>query len=154
MISLTEIYHAHAAGMLRIAYHFLGSRADAEDVVHDVFLALPDSLETYREEGKLGAWLRQVTVRMALGKMRRRRRDVSVEAAEHHPAPLKEPLSDWLERGIRALPDALRTVFVLREIEGYSHAEVGKLLGIRRGTSEVRYHRAIRQLRKTLEESA
>lgn len=85
--------------------------------------------------------------------MRRHRREVSIELVADHPAEKKpEPVSDWLERGIESLPETLRAVFVLKEIEGYSHAEIGELLGIRRGTSEVRYHRAIRQLRETLKE--
>ena len=55
-----------------------------------------------------------------------------------------------LNEAIAALPDELRAVFVLREIEGYSHAEIGEILGIRRGTSEVRLFRAIRMLRRAL----
>lgn len=150
--ALSEIYHAHAGAMLRVAYHLLGTRADAEDAVHDVFLALPDSLARYRDEGKLGAWLRTLTVRVALGKMRRRRREVPLGSADDRAAPDKKGMSDWLERGIRSLPDKLRVVFVLKEIEGYSHSEIGELLGIRKGTSEVRHHRAIRHLRRVLKE--
>ena len=56
-----------------------------------------------------------------------------------------------LEGALRAIPDKLRVVFVLREIEGYTHAEIAELLGIRRGTSEVRLHRAMRALRRQLE---
>ena len=55
-----------------------------------------------------------------------------------------------LNEAIAALPDELRAVFVLREVEGYSHAEIGEMLGIRRGTSEVRLFRAIRLLRRSL----
>ena len=55
-----------------------------------------------------------------------------------------------LHQAIASLPDPLRTVFVLREIEDYSHNEISQLLGIRRGTSEVRLYRAIRLLRELL----
>jgi RNA polymerase sigma-70 factor (ECF subfamily) len=57
-----------------------------------------------------------------------------------------------LERALATLPDALRSVFVLKEVEGYSHSEIADLLGIRRGTSEVRLLRAIRRLRQELED--
>lgn len=151
--ALASLYHAHAARLLRVAYHLLGSRSDAEDVVHDVFVGLPEALGRYQEQGKFGAWIRQLAVRTALGRMRRHRREVSVELLTDHPAAKKpEPVSDWLERGIGSLPENLRAVFVLKEIEGYSHAEISDLLGIRRGTSEVRYHRAIRRLRESLKE--
>jgi RNA polymerase sigma-70 factor (ECF subfamily) len=55
-----------------------------------------------------------------------------------------------VQRAIDALPASLRVVFVLREIEGYSHAEIGELLEIKPNASEVRLHRAIRSLRRTL----
>lgn len=153
--ALAHLYRAHAGSMLRVAYHLLGSWADAEDVVHDVFLGLPEALGAYREQGRFAGWIRRLAVRVALQRLRRTRREVSLDAVDQHPGQSSsEPAGEWLERGIRALPETLRTVFVLKEIEGYSHAEIGELLGIRRGTSEVRYHRAIRQLRETLKESS
>ncbi len=152
--ALSQLYHAHAETMLRVAYHLLGSRADAEDVVHDVFLGLPEALHGYREQGKFASWINRIAVRTALGRMRRQRREISIDLVAERLAEQKsEPVSDWLERGIRSLPETLRIVFVLREIEGYSHNEIGELLGIRRGTSEVRYHRAIKQLQETLKEA-
>lgn len=66
--ALARLYHAHAGDMLRVAYHLLGSRADAEDVVHDVFLGLPEALSGYREQGKFAAWIRRLAVRTALGR--------------------------------------------------------------------------------------
>ena len=77
--ALSQLYHAHAGGMLRVAYHLLGSRADAEDVVHDVFLGLPEALRGYEERGKFASWIRRLAVRTALGRMRRHRREVSIE---------------------------------------------------------------------------
>ena len=59
---------------------------------------------------------------------------------------------DALERAIASLPDGLRAVFVLREVEGYSHAEIAALLEIRENTSQVRHHRAVRMLRSALGE--
>jgi RNA polymerase sigma-70 factor, ECF subfamily len=57
-----------------------------------------------------------------------------------------------LQAAIDALPDRLRCVLVLKEVEGYSHAEVGELLGISAGASRVRLNRAMRRLRKTMED--
>ncbi len=58
-----------------------------------------------------------------------------------------------LEDAVNALPGALRTVFVLRDVEGYTHGEIGEMLGIGKGASRVRLHRARRILRKRLEPS-
>jgi RNA polymerase sigma factor (sigma-70 family) len=152
--ALSELYHVHAGGLLRVAYHLLGSRADAEDVVHDVFVGLPEALAAYREQGRFAGWLHRLTVRTALQRLRRTRREEPLELSPEQEAhEVTAHLSDWLERGIRSLPETLRVVFVLKEVEGYSHGEIAQLLGIRKGTSEVRHHRAIKQLRDTLKES-
>jgi RNA polymerase sigma-70 factor (ECF subfamily) len=58
-----------------------------------------------------------------------------------------------VRRAVEALPDSLRTVVVLKIVEGYSHAEIGELLGIGRGASEVRLSRALERLRRNLGET-
>ncbi|MDQ3518993.1 MAG: sigma-70 family RNA polymerase sigma factor [Gemmatimonadota bacterium] len=124
----------------------------------DIFLGLPDALKRYEERG-LESWLKRVTVRLVLTRQRahQRRREVAYEDA---PEPFRNSHADkvsahvTLERGIAALPDSLRAVFVLKEIEGYSHVEVGSLLGISAGASEVRLCRAIKSLRHHLREVA
>ena len=92
---------------------------------------------------------------MALDRLRReaRRRQVPLDPLlDRSREPGPEAVGDRLEleRAITGLPDALRTVFVLKEIAGYSHGEIGRILGIRTGTSEVRLCRAIRTLRRVL----
>jgi RNA polymerase sigma-70 factor (ECF subfamily) len=155
--SLDALFHRHARALLGVAYRLTGSSAEAEDVVQDLFVGLPDALRRYAEQGTLGAWLRTVTVRLALDRMRRRERrrevplDSTVErfAGDSRAAGAMEARWD-LERALATLPDALRVVFMLKEVDGYSHAEIGRLLGIRTGTSEVRLHRAIKALRGVL----
>lgn len=146
--ALAALYHEHAAMLLRVATHVTGNAADGEDVVQDLFVALPEALARYEERGQLGAWLRGVCIRLALQRLRAARRWAD-DDGDDRPAPMgiahEERLA--LVDAIAALPDSLRVVFVLREVEGYSHAEIAALLGIRRNTSEVRHHRAIRQLR-------
>ena len=59
-----------------------------------------------------------------------------------------------LEQALAGLPDELRAVFVLKEIEGYSHREIGELMGIQPGTSKIRLHRARRELQRSIEGTA
>ncbi|OLB07381.1 MAG: hypothetical protein AUH06_05545 [Gemmatimonadetes bacterium 13_2_20CM_69_27] len=153
--ALAGLYHRHAGRLLGIAFRLTGSRSEAEDVVQDVFVGLPLAVRRYHEQGEFVGWLRTVTVRVALGHLRRegRRRQVPLNPLSEPsggagPEALGERLE--LERAITTLPDALRTVFVLKEVAGYSHAEIGRMLGIRTGTSEVRLCRAIRTLRRVL----
>ena len=151
--ALDVLFHRHASALLNLARRITGSAVDAEDVVQDLFVGLPVAVRRYTERGSFGAWLRTVTARLALDRVRRRtrRHEVALDLAGEQTAASATPEVRWdLERALAALPHDLRLVFVLKEVEGFSHAEIGELLGIRTGTSEVRLHRAIRALRREL----
>ena len=154
--ALSDLYARYGNTLMAVAFRLMGSRADAEDVLHDVFLGLPEALRRYDERGALEAWLKRVTARVALTRLRSRGRAGEVSFDDDDVPPPShgnmERLADLIavQRAIDALPDALRVVFVLREVEGYSHAEIGELLEITTNASEVRLHRAIRALRRTL----
>jgi RNA polymerase sigma-70 factor (ECF subfamily) len=150
--ALASLYHRHARALLAVAFRLLQSQADAEDVVHDVFVGLPEALRRYQERGALGAWLRKVTARVALMRLR--------EESTHRTEPL-DPTSLatparapdaalTIERALQRLSPGLRAVLVLKEIEGWSHAEIAAMLDISVGASEVRLHRALRTLRAML----
>ena len=149
--ALATLYHRHARALLAVAFRLLQSQADAEDVVHDVFVGLPEALRRYQERGTLGAWLRKVTARVALMRLR--------EENTHRTEPL-DPASAaaanppdaalTIERALQRLSPGLRAVLVLKEIEGFSHAEIAAMLDISVGASEVRLHRALRTLRARL----
>jgi RNA polymerase sigma-70 factor, ECF subfamily len=154
--ALRVVYARFATPLLRLALHFLDSVDEAEDVVQDVFVGLPLALRHYEERGAFAAWLKQVTVRTALmhrrSQERRQRALLGISMFRRQvttPEPLIERLT--LEAALAALPQTLRDVFVLHHVEHFSHAEIADLLGIRRGTAEVRLHRAIKRLRTLLE---
>jgi RNA polymerase sigma-70 factor, ECF subfamily len=154
---LAALYRQYAPALMRVAYHFTGSRADAEDVLHDVFLGLPEALRRYEERGRMEAWLVRLTVRVALTRGRRRRRaaetpiDNKAIDASGREADRAIARAD-LRSALRALPATLRAVVVLKEIEGYAHAEIAEMLGISVGASEVRHCRAMQRLRAALRE--
>ncbi|HEX6042813.1 sigma-70 family RNA polymerase sigma factor, partial [Longimicrobium sp.] len=149
--ALGQVYARHGAAVYAAAYRILGVRADAEDVLQDVFVGLARALAGYQERGKLQAWLRRVAVRAALMRLRARgrRREQPFADLPEAAGPTGDGALDRvaLQAALRALPDKLRTVFVLKEIEGYSHDEVAGLLGISAGTSAVRLFRAWKLLR-------
>ncbi len=153
MDALSALYQLHAPALLTLARRLTGSLADAEDVVQDLFVGLPEALHRYREQGYLRGWLRRITVRLALMRIRsgRLRREETIEA--HNPSFPSDVLRDT---AIHAALDSLsaedRTIVILKIVEGYDHREIAALLGIRRGTSEVRLHRALARLRLLLED--
>jgi RNA polymerase sigma-70 factor (ECF subfamily) len=150
--AIGRLYQLHASAVFTLAYRMTGSRADAEDVLQDVFVGLSAALRSYREQGRFVSWLKRVTVRTALMRMRtdRRRREVSLTDADAEPAATR-PV-EWIavENAVLRLPAALRTVFVLKELEGYSHPEIAELLEITPGAAMTRLSRAWQQLRKEL----
>lgn len=154
--ALARLFELHSAQVHLVAYRLTMSADEAEDVVQDVFIGLPEALTAYARSGSFAGWLRAVTVRTTLMRMRSGRR--REEAVKRAGAGKESALSNFLldrmaiATALAALPDDLRVVFMLSDIEGYTHAEIGKLLGIRTGTSEVRLHRARRKLRALLGE--
>jgi RNA polymerase sigma factor (sigma-70 family) len=137
------------------AYRIMLSAADADDILQDVFLGLAQAIGKYDARGSFEGWLRRVTVNTALMKLRSRRtrsqvsiagsRDMSLATAADR---VEERLA--LEDAIAALNEDQRIVFVLKQIEGYSHMEIGRLLSISQLASRSRYHRAIKRLREQL----
>ena len=150
MDALAELYSRFSPMLMSVAYRLLRSKEAAEDVLHDVFVGLPEAMRKYDERGKLGAWLKQVTARVALSVLRHEE-----TAARHDRAGAtvidRDPHTTMtLDAAVASLPVSLRTVLVLKEIEGFSHAEIAGMLGISKGASEVRLHRALVALRETV----
>ncbi len=157
--ALEALYERFGRDVYRIAYRLTQSEEDAEDVLQDVFAGLPEALRTYQGRGALGDWLRMVVTRRSLMVLRqkRRRREVSLDGTVgHQPIERAEPVVDRvaLQRALARLPDPLRAVFVLKEIEGYTHEEIGKLMGIGKQGSASKLHRARKILRERLRSSA
>ena len=154
--ALAVLYDRHASALLRVATRLTGNRAEAEDILHDLFVALPEMLGRYNERGRLEAWLRAVVARIALDRMKRtaaRTRSLEAHSASFVTgAATDASVRPDLERAISKLNEGERAVVVLRHFEGYTHVEVAALLGISGGAVRVRYIRALHRLRKLLEQ--
>jgi len=90
LAALGGLYDRYAGILLAVAYRLLMSKDDAEDVVHDVFVGLPEAFRRYEERGALAGWLKRVTVRVALSRLRRD----EVRAAQSLDASLGAPQRD------------------------------------------------------------
>ena len=151
--ALGALYDRYASVLLGVAFRLLMSKPDAEDVVHDVFVGLPEALRKYEERGAFVSWLKRVTARVALSRLRRDEvRGAAIDAGVGAP-PRDHEVAIDLEAAVAALAPSLRAVLVLKDVEGYSHVEIAEMIGITVGASKVRLHRALRALRETLERS-
>ena len=142
-----------------------GNRREAEERTQDVFVQAWRRLSTFRGDSALSTWLHRLTVNLVLterrGTRRREQRVVEVESLEAVEKPgvgspkgqVGESFASGvdLERAIAKLPEGAREVFVLHDIEGYTHDEIANACGIAEGTSKAQLFRARRLLREMLE---
>lgn len=151
---LAAIYAQFGEMVYQTTRRLTGNRADAEDVTQEVFVRLASTVAGFMGgASQFPAWLRRVAVRSSLMRLRsgRRRREVDVEgvaALVSGPDAALDRLS--LEAALARLSVEHRTVFLLKEVEGYDHREIAELVGITISNSEVRLHRARRHLRVLL----
>jgi RNA polymerase sigma-70 factor (ECF subfamily) len=152
--ALGEVFEEHSQRVYRLAFGITRSLSDAEDVVQDVFAALPERLASFAGRASLGTWLHRVAVRAAMMRLREERfiETVPLEMAARLPfAKIARPVDRVaLERALNAIPDEYRIVIWLKVVEGWSHAEIGEALGFSQNTSYQRLYRARRMLRTVL----
>ncbi len=144
-----ELYSKYAKSMLGICYRYTKSLNDAEDVLQDGFVKVFMNLKQYRFEGELGGWIRRVMVTTALNFLKRNKKYSAEMLFEEQPLhPVSEENIELkieakeLADIIRQLPPGYQAIFNLHAVEGYSHVEIGKMLGITDGTSRSQYSRA------------
>lgn len=149
--ALEQLFREHSDELYRTALGVTGDDADAQDVIQDVFVGLPRALRSFEGRGPLAGWLKRVAVRHALMyvRARNRRREHPIEG---FPAGCSSAPTTTVavRRAVEALSPTLRSVFVLKVVEGYSHPEVAELLDITEEASRTRLARARAILRKKL----
>ncbi|HEY9362913.1 MAG TPA: RNA polymerase sigma factor [Chitinophagaceae bacterium] len=144
-----RLYEQFADAMLGVCYRYTKSLKDAEDVLQDGFVKVFNNLGQYKFQGELGAWIRRIMVNTALNFLKKNRRyqdDLCFSDNFLHPVTDENPViilqAKELASLIRQLPPGYQTIFNLYAIEGYSHVEIGQLLGISDSTSRSQYARA------------
>ncbi len=157
--AIAGLYDLYGKTVYGVALRLSNSETDAEDVVQDVFIGLGRALASFEGRGSLEGWIKRVTSRTALMRLRRQRarNEISTEVGMlASTASAESSTTDrlTLEQAMAELPEELRAVFVLKEIEGYSHREIGEMMGIQPGTSKIRLHRARRELQQSIEGKA
>ena len=154
--AIRELTRRYNQRLYRVARGILRSDLEAEDVVQDTYIRALAGLKGFRGQSSLGTWLVRIAINEALGRLRRKK----PEALDAPPAaPVVDPETlmataesrVMLERAIDDLPDAFRSVFVARIVEGLSIEETADLFGLRPETVKTRVHRARVRLRASLE---
>lgn len=144
-----QLYEHFAPAMLGVCYRYTKSVNDAEDVLQEGFIKVYLNLNKYNGTGELGAWIRRIMVNTALNYLKKHKRYRSEMVFAEMPLhavsddnPVITMQAKELSELIRQLPTGFQTIFNLYAIEGYTHVEIGEILGISDGTSKSQYARA------------
>jgi RNA polymerase sigma-70 factor (ECF subfamily) len=139
-----------------ICYRMTADQERAERLTQDAFVQAWEKLGSFRGESAFGTWLHRLTVNVVLQDQRSRQRERDRRALQEEQEQAGRYATDSpdarldLERAIATLPDGARTVFVLHDIEGFTHQEIAEHLGIAVGTTKAQLHRARKLLRGVL----
>ncbi|GAB4280267.1 MAG: sigma-70 family RNA polymerase sigma factor [Candidatus Promineifilaceae bacterium] len=163
--AFTAVFEQHADKLFRLAVGLLHDEDEAESVVQDAFLRLITKLDSFDGRSQLGTWLYRVTYNLTMDILRQRQPSMELDEIDIMP----KELTDWgqwpekivqqaeetavLHQAIAALPENLRAIFLLREIEGLSTTETARIVGLTEANVKVRLHRARLFLREKLAEA-
>lgn len=159
--ALSELYVRHRRRVYALCMRMTRNAADAEDLTQDVFIHLLSQVSSFRGDSLFTTWLHRLTVNQVLMRLRRdsRRKRIMPEYVEGQSLRVRRsdptatpPVADRLslEAAVSRLPPGYRWVFVLHDVEGYSHDEVAAVLGCSVGNSKSQLHKARMKLRRML----
>lgn len=166
--SFEELIGRYGSKAFSLATRLTRSADDAEEVLQDVFVTVYKKIGGFEGKSSFSSWLYRVTVNAALMKLRKRRQNHTVSVEDMHPGnkdilinqqsensecdriTLRNQISKVLEEAIEKLPSEYRPVFILRDIDGLSSREVGKILDLTIPAVKSRLHRSRLMLRRRL----
>lgn len=157
-----ELYQTQSSRMKSIAMNLLGNSHDAEDVVQETFLKIHRGIRYFRGQSAFSTWTYRILINCCYDQRRRRSR--RQETPEQDLVPENEvfespavasdhPLRLMLEKCVAQLTPHMRSVFLLYEVEGFKHSEIGAILGISEMASKNTLYQGKRRLREMLSTS-
>ncbi len=149
-----RLYQLHGARMKSLAFHLVGSRADAEDVVQEAFLKVFRAVSGFQGQSSLATWIYRILINCCYDAMRKQQRRAESPALREFSSDSKLPLKVALEGALKKLNDRQRLVFLMFEVEGLRHSEIAGILEVPEGTSRNWLFEAKRELKRMLMESS
>ncbi|MDQ1525213.1 MAG: hypothetical protein QOE47_3137 [Pyrinomonadaceae bacterium] len=160
MESFEEVYRRHHRQVYRLCLRMTQNVHEAEDLTQEVFVHLFRKIGSFRGESAFSTWLHRLTVNHVLMHFRKRNgRERITEDGEtpnevvrgtEHPGRMQVVDKISLDNALARLAPGYRAVFILHDVEGYEHEEIGRMLGCSTGTSKSQLHKARLRLRKLL----
>ena len=155
--AFAALYRAHVGKVHALCLRLAGNAHDAADLTQDVFVRAWRALGDFRGEARVSTWLHRIAVNVVLEHRRRTarrlRRVEPVDDLDRLGASTPAPdagLDLDLRAALERLPPGARAVFILHEVEGFTHEEIAEMGGVTTGTTKTQLHRARRLLREAL----
>jgi RNA polymerase sigma-70 factor (ECF subfamily) len=147
-----RLYELHSARMKSLAFHLLGSHADAEDTVQEAFIKVYRALRGFEGHSSLATWIYRILLNCCYDAIRKRQRLAETPPRTQFTSESKVPLKIALERALALLNERQRTVFLMFEVEGLRHSEIAAILEVPEGTARSWLFEAKCQLKRLLME--
>jgi RNA polymerase sigma-70 factor (ECF subfamily) len=157
--AMEEIYHRFKTGLFNLAFRYSYDRATAEDLLQEIFIKVFTHLDNVKNPDTFPGWVFRIGLNTCYSHLRSRRpemeKGVPLEdiegtlrgSVEDNPGrDIRKPLDD----GIASLPDKLREIFLLHDVQGFKHEEIARLLGLSVGTSKSQLFKARLRMRAFL----
>lgn len=153
--AVRELYDRHASRIWAVVRRVVADESLAEDCAQEAWMRIYRALPGFRGDARFSSWSHRIAVNCAIEGLRRQgRRGGREEPIDRIPSigtsDGSAVLRIALERAIDRLPDGMREVLVLHDVEGYTHVEIGEALGIAAGTSRSQLFKARARLRETM----
>ena len=142
-----QLYDQFSPKMYAVCLRYMGNADDAQDILQEGFVKIFKNLDRFRGEGSFEGWVRRIFVNTAIEQIRKKKLNLTIsekdELIESKSTSAVETINEKdLLKIVRGLSPGYRSVFNLYVVEGYSHKEIGELLGISEGTSKSQLARA------------
>lgn len=152
------LYNHFSPKMFGLCLRYAKDYHTAEDILQEGFVKVFKYIKNFRKEGSLEGWLRRIFINTAIEHFRKAVRVYPILDDEETEIDIEDDYYDLLDsedlvKMVQQLSPGYRTIFNLYAIEGYSHKEIAKLLGISEGTSKSQLARARTLLKKMVEDA-
>ncbi len=152
-----ELYDKYNNLFFAVCLRYTNSREEAEDILITGFMAIFESLPSYKHQGSFEGWMRRIMVYTAIDHFRINKKhfaDTDIENCQSIEASTMQENIDAKDilKQIHTMPEGYKQVFNLYAIEGYKHSEIASMLGISEGTSKSQYAKAKKWLQCRLQE--
>lgn len=153
---MRSLWSQHAPHIDAVVRRLVGDDDAAADIAQEVWIQIFRALPSYRGDAQFGTWAHRIAVNRTLNALRRTRRlakletDIEDDVASVEPEGERNLLMQSIDEAARQLAPGARTVFILHDVEGYTHEEIAESLGITAGGSKSQLFKARAKLRRLL----